>query len=123
MTHIDHPFEIIFYKKVDATCPIQDFLDSLELKLRAKALRLILLLAQNGNNLREPYSKYLDDGLFELRIKQGSNIIRIIYFYITGSKIILTNGFVKKTLKLPRKELHLARIYRADYLERSNTHE
>ena len=123
MTHIDHPFEIIFYKKVDATCPIQDFLDSLELKLRAKALRLILLLAQNGNNLREPYSKYLDDGLFELRIKQGSNIIRIIYFYITGSKIILTNGFVKKTLKLPRKELHLAKIYHADYLERSNTHE
>lgn len=34
-------------------------------------MRLILLLEQNGNELREPYSKSLGDGIFELRAKQG----------------------------------------------------
>lgn len=116
-------FEIIFYRKKDGTCPINDFLDSLDIKMRARASHLLLLLEQNGNELREPYSKYLKDGLFELRIKQGHNISRILYFFISGSKIVLTNGFIKKTQKTPSSELQLAKTYRADYLERSTNHE
>lgn len=116
-------FEIIFYRKEDGTCPIKDFLDSLDVKMRARTSRLLLLLEQNGNELREPYSKYLRDGLFELRIKQGNNISRILYFFMSSSKIILTNGFIKKTLKTPTSELQLAKAYRADYLERSTYNE
>ena len=116
-------FNIDFYRKDDQTCPIQDFLDSLDVKMKAKASRLLLLLQENGTELREPYSKYLEDGIFELRIKQGNNISRILYFFISGSQIILTNGFMKKTLKTPRKELKLAKAYRADYFERRKEHE
>ena len=46
--------------------------------------------------LREPYSKHLDDGIFELRCKFGSDITRVLYFFYYEGKIILTNGFVKK---------------------------
>ena len=55
------------------------------------------LLEVYGHELREPYSKILDDGIFELRAKQGSDISRILYFFVIGNKIVLTNGFVKKT--------------------------
>lgn len=72
----------------------------------------------DGNELREPYSKPLGDGIFELRAKQSSNITRILYFFVIGHKIILTNGFTKKSLKTPRSEIELAKHYRAEYLQR-----
>ena len=56
-----------------------------------------LIAYEKGNMLREPYSKHLDDGIFELRCKFGSDITRVLYFFYYEGKIILTNGFVKKT--------------------------
>ena len=73
--------DIEFYKKEDGTEPVREFLDSLEPKMRAKMLRTIDLLEVNGIALREPYSSPLDDGIFELRAKQGSNITRVLYFF------------------------------------------
>lgn len=52
-------FEVIFYDKADGTEPAKDFLLSLDLKMRAKMLRTIELLQNNGSELREPYSKPL----------------------------------------------------------------
>ena len=57
---------------------------------------MIGLLQEKENKLREPYSKHLDDGIFELRCKVGSNITRVLYFFYYEGKIILINGFVKK---------------------------
>lgn len=111
-------FDIEFYKTETGNCPIQEFLDSLDCKMRAKVLRMILVLEQHGNELREPYSKSLGDDIFELRVKQGSGLVRLLYFFIVGKKIILTNGFVKKTLKAPRGEISKAKSYREDYLQR-----
>ena len=74
-----------------------------------------------GTQLREPYSKSLGDGIFELRAKQSSNITRILYFFVVGHQIILTNGFVKKTQKTPPEEIALAQKYRADYFYRKES--
>ena len=67
---------------------------------------------------KRQYSKYLEDGIFELRGKVGNNISRVMYFFYVGNRIILTNGFIKKTQKTPRKELELAKQYKKDFLER-----
>ena len=111
-------FEIIFYKKEDGTMPAQDFLDSLDDKMRAKMILTVDMLKTNGNRLREPYSKPLDDGIMELRAVVGTNISRVLYFFVVGQKVILTNGFIKKTQKTPKKEITLAKKYREDYIER-----
>ena len=103
------------YHTEDGKCPMQELLDSLEPKLLAKTLRSIDLLEKNGPLLREPYSKSLEDGIFELRTKQGSNITRVLYFFFIGKKVILTNGFVKKSQKTPKAEKELAKKYKADY--------
>lgn len=47
--------------------------------------------------LWEPHSKSMGKGLFELRVRQGSDIARAFYFFFCGSKIVVTNGFVKKS--------------------------
>ncbi len=64
------------------------------------------------------YSEHLVDGIFELRAKVGSNISRVLYFFVVGRKIIITNGFVKKTQKTPKNEIELAKKYRNEYLNR-----
>lgn len=102
-------FNLNFLVKTDGRCPVIDFLDSLDLKMRAKTLRMIMLLEQNGNDLKEPYSKFLGDGIYELRVKQGTNIVRILYFFMVGRRIIVTNGFVKKTQKLLEMKLNWRR--------------
>lgn len=108
-------YEIIFYDTADGKCPVQDFLDSLEPKFLAKTLRTIDLLETNGPLLREPYSKPLENGIFELRTKHGSDINRVFYFFIIGQKIILTNGIIKKTAKTPKSAIDLAKKYKTDY--------
>ena len=111
-------FIVEYYEKQDGSCPAEAFMDSLDEKMRAKLLRLQILLEQNGNELREPYSKHLEDGIFELRAQQGSNVARTLYFFMVGQKIIITNGFVKKTQKTPPREIDRAKRYRADYQHR-----
>lgn len=111
-------FEVIFYEKADKTKPVADFLRTLDVKMKVKALREIQLLQECGNELREPYSKYIQDGIYELRIKQGSNISRIFYFFFVDKNIVLTNGFVKKTQKTPSAELKKAIDYKHDYERR-----
>ena len=111
-------YEIILYDTEDGRCPVQELLDSLEPKLLAKTLRTIDLLEMNGPLLREPYSKPLENGIFELRAKQGSDITRVLYFFIIGKKAVLTNGFIKKSQKTPKAEKELAKKYKADYERR-----
>ena len=50
----------------DGTAPVEEFLDSLNIKMRNKALDSLLILEEFGNTLREPYSKSVGNGLFEL---------------------------------------------------------
>ena len=114
-------FNIIMYETEAGRLPVVDFLSSIkDDKLLAKIYRDIKLLEVSGNLLREPYSKALNNGLFELRTKQGTNISRIIYFFIVGNNIVLTNGFIKKTQKTPTSEIEKALKYRKDFLKRYN---
>ena len=111
-------FEIEFYSSEDGREPVAEFLDSLDSKMSAKLVGLMEILEEKGTELRMPYSEHLEDGIFELRCKQGSNITRVMYFFYVGRKIVVTNGFVKKTQKTPAKELKLAKDRRADWLNR-----
>ena len=111
-------FEIIFYDLPNGDEPAKDFILSLDKKMRAKMIRTIEMLQNNGYELREPYSKHLNEGIFELRAKVGSDISRVLYFFIIGRKIILTNGFIKKTQKTPSDEIDKAKSYRKEFLSR-----
>lgn len=111
-------FEIVFYDKPDGSEPAKEFLLSVDDKMRARLLKIIELLAQNGTALRMPYSEYLVDGIFEIRAKVGSDISRVLYFFVIGRRIVLTNGFVKKTQKTPENEIEIARKYRNEFLNR-----
>ena len=112
-------FIIDFFELDNGNYPVKDYLNSLDTKMRAKILWTINLLETNGNMLGMPYSEHLDDGIFELRTKQGSDISRVLYFFYYQGRIILTHGFVKKAQKTPPSEIEKAKKYRKDFIERN----
>lgn len=111
-------FHVEFYETEDGKTPVVEFLDSLEDKMNAKMVGLMEILEEKGTMLREPFSSPLEDGIFELRAVQGSNISRALFFFFIEGRIIVTHGFVKKTQKTPRAQIELAKKYRADFLKR-----
>ena len=96
---------------------------SLQPKIRAKAFSDIELLEKHGSNLREPYVKPIkgkeNKGLYELRVKFASDIVRIFYYTYYNNKYILLHGFIKKSMKTPKSEIERARKYMEDYNRRS----
>ena len=111
-------FTVEFYEDISGDKPIENFLLSLDIKMRAKLLGILEILEEKGNRLREPYSKHLEEGIFEIRGKVGNDITRVLYFFYYDGKIILTNGFAKKTQKTPKKEIQLAKKRRKEYIGR-----
>ena len=69
-------FNVVFYETEKGKKPVEEFLNSLDIKMRAKMVSMMKLLEEKGNLLREPYSKPIDDGIFELRAVQENNITR-----------------------------------------------
>ena len=116
-------YEIELYEKADGSCPVAEFLDELESKMWAKVARNIDVLAEHNIKLKEPLVKSMGEGIFELRTQQGSDITRIFYFFFVGKKIILTNGFLKKTQKTPQKYIDIAIEYKNDYIKRGKKNE
>ena len=67
-------------------------------------------LIENLQRVPETYLKHIEntDGLFEIRVQQGSDIYRIFCFFDQGQLIVLANGFHKKTQKTPKQEIEKA---------------
>lgn len=75
--------------------------------VRAKMIRLIDKLKANPMALREPDSKPLGAGLFEIRT-MGTDIARGLYVDQKGKVVFLLRVFIKKTQKTPKQEMLLA---------------
>ena len=111
-------YSVEYYEREDGSRPAEEFILSQNNKMQAKLFMVLEVLEERGPALREPYSKSLGDGIFEVRAVVGSDISRVLYFFVVGKKIILTNGFVKKTQKTPSGEIDRAKRYRKDYHSR-----
>ncbi len=116
-------YHVEFYETVDGKSELWDFLEDLRIKaaenkdarIQYKQISLyIQLLQDNGTRLNENITKYLDDGIWELR--PGNN--RVMYFFFENDTFILLHQFRKKTQKTPKREIEKAKSERADYLSR-----
>ena len=116
-------FNVEFYVDDDGKEPAKDFISGLSGKMESKMLGELDLLSEYGNQLREPYTKHIQDGIFELRVKVKTDITRVLYFFYYEKRIILTNGFVKKTLKTPKREIEFTKKYRKRFIERGGINE
>ncbi len=111
-------FTVDFYSTENGKQPVKDFLMSLNPKMIAKFLKITELLENNGEKVGMPYSRNLEKGIFEIRVISNNNIVRILYFFTKNKKIILTNGFIKKSQKTPKQEIKKALLCKKDYERR-----
>ncbi len=110
--------DVELYETKDGYCPVEDFIKSLPPKMQAKTTIIIDILEEYGSAIRRPHAAQLRDGIFELRVAQGGNSARILFFFFYKGKAILTNGFIKKTNKVLHSEIERARKYKIEYEER-----
>jgi phage-related protein len=102
---------IIFYK---------DYFEEFFVKQRDKVKNKIIWtfqLIEEVNRIPETYLKHIEstEGLFEIRVQQGSDIYRIFCFFDEGQLVIVTSGFQKKTQKTPKNEIEKALKIKKEY--------
>ncbi len=93
-----------------------DFYKKQKQKVKEKILWTFRLI-ESQKQVPDDYLKHLEgtNGLYEIRVQQGSDIFRIFCFFDKGKLIILANGFQKKTNKTPNSELEKALKIKMEY--------
>jgi phage-related protein len=109
-----------FYVDSTGASPVEEFLDTLDSKTRARFRWSMEQLRIRNVQAKAPLVKHLEDKLWELREESQTNIYRVIYFFFTGQRIVFLHGFQKKSQKLPAKELKLAKKRYDDFIKRQN---
>ncbi|MBF0200331.1 MAG: type II toxin-antitoxin system RelE/ParE family toxin [Desulfamplus sp.] len=114
-------FTVEYIELKNGKSPFKEFVLSLPSTAQARVFATInyfLDLKNENLPIKESLSKHLEDGIFELRIASSDTIVRALYFYQKGAKIIITHGFIKKTQKTPRKEIERAKEFRDVYQDK-----
>jgi len=115
-------FTIEFYVTATGRSPVQGFLDELKRSDpgdHAVVLRGLAKLRDSRNH-REPLSKALGDGLFELR-HVGKLNTRVMWFFVKGRRIVALHGIRNKGQAVPARDLDTARARMHDWQERLGT--
>lgn len=104
-------FEVIFYKDSKGISPIEVFLLGLIKTNKILFNKVTDGIAKLKYEIyhKEPLSKYLEPGLWELRVRSGTDLLRIFYTFRKGRIIVLLHVFIKKQQKTPRRELEITR--------------
>lgn len=96
----------------------KDYFENFFVKQRPKVKDKIIWtfeLIEEIDRVPEIYLKYLEGGLFEIRVQLASDIFRIFCFFEEEKLIVLANGFQKKTRKTPKKEIEKALKIKKEY--------
>jgi phage-related protein len=93
-----------------------DFYEKQKQKVKDKILWTFRII-ETQQYIPSDYFRHMEDmdGLYEIRVKQGSDIFRIFCFFDQGKLIILANAFQKKTQKTPKSEIERALKIKKEY--------
>jgi phage-related protein len=77
--------------------------------MRARLARIAQLIEEKGlEAVGGPHVKHIAGRLWEMRLKGRSGISRALYVTAVGPRVVIVRAFVKKTEKMPRREIELA---------------
>lgn len=112
-------WKVLYYETASGKSPVFEFIQTFEMKTRARVTSTIDLLIEHGINLGLPYSKKLvGTDLWEIRIL-GTNNLRIFYVAIVNKQFLLLHGFKKKKQKTDKREIVLAEKRLLEYINRN----
>ena len=98
---------------------MKEFLDSLSGKEVQKIDWVMRVVAETQLVPAEYFEKLRGtNGIWALRAQISGLSFRVLGFFSGSNAIVLTNGFSKKTEKIPGREIELAQRRKLDYLRR-----
>ncbi|HEB93333.1 MAG TPA: type II toxin-antitoxin system RelE/ParE family toxin [Gammaproteobacteria bacterium] len=98
---------VVFYRTDSGSEPVRDWLKGLA-KAEKRIIGGDIKTVQYGWPLGMPVVRKLEQNLWEIRSRLDKRIARIL-FTIQGTTMILLHGFIKKSQKIAKAELVLAR--------------
>ena len=107
----------LFYQLSGGKKPAKEFIESLNRKTRDLFVIKVKLIEEFGPSLRQPHTKNIGEGIFELRFKGQEGQIRVLFFFYYKRQIVFTNGFIKKTQKTPINEIRIAEARRKTFMD------
>jgi phage-related protein len=112
-------FTVEFYETAGGGLPVQRFLDELRLTDPGDFAAVLagLQKLRNSQYHREPLSKSLGQGLFELR-HVGKLNTRVLWFFMKGRRIIAVHGIRNKGQTIAKHDLQTARLRMDEWLQR-----
>lgn len=114
---------VIFYKDSRGKAPVLSWLKNNKQKQElAKFRTRIELLKNHGIDLKRPMAAYLSEGIYELRLNSGNRHIRIFYFFHERKAVVLCHVIVKKSRKVPPKEIEIAVRRKERFVENPDLH-
>jgi len=111
-------FNLVLFTTERGESPIDNFLDGLDKKSRAKVAAHLSLLEEQGPHLKRPYADVVRGKIRELRIHYSSNQYRVLYFFHVRDQIVLVHAFSKKTQQLKEKDIELSERRMEDWMRR-----
>jgi phage-related protein len=100
--------DVLLYQEGDGTPPpLVTWLDGLPEEARIRCLARLALLEEHGHDLRRPHADYLEDDIYELRVKVRTVNYRILYFFHGRTAVVASHGFAKER-RVPPGEIRLA---------------
>jgi phage-related protein len=113
-------FTVEFYETNDGRCPVQEFLDAIKASDPDDFAATLAGLAKLRNRQyhREPLSKAIGEGLFELR-HVGKLNTRVLWFLARGRRIVAVHGIRNKGRSIASRDLAVACARMADWRQRT----
>ena len=108
-------WRVEFFTLPNGRIPVQEYLEMLDKKHRAKIIGYIELLRSKGGRFYEPYTKHVQGSVWELRVDLGRRASRVFYFLARGQRIVMLHAFTKKSQKTPGREIETAMKYQREY--------
>jgi len=115
-------FSVEFYETEKGACPVQEFLETFKQSDSGDFASIMAGLAKLRLRQyhREPLSKAIGDGLFELR-HVGKLNTRVLWFFAAGQKIIAVHVIRNKARSIALRDRQIARRRMQDWLKRKKS--
>ena len=111
--------KIKFYRFETGKCPVEEHFDSLTNKQFEKIAFVLDIIEQLDIVPRKFFKKLQStDDIWEVRVKIGSNIFRLLGFFDGSKLVVLSHAFQKKTQKTPKRAIKTAEERKKDYFRR-----
>ena len=81
----------------------------------ARKIFYVIDMLKVQERVSSKFVKHIKDGLYEIRAESEGNIFRMFFIFDEGNIVILFNGFQKKSMKTPKKEIETALKLKEEY--------